>query len=240
MKNKKESNEPAKQGEKQLSAPNADDRINSARESETKKQPENTPKGSFIRWTFCLEALLVMATCATVGVSYFQWEAMKKQTQLAERAWVFNKELATTKFEGGIHGRCIKKGEKSTFEVIVKNIGKTPAYVTNVRTYLRIIKTGEKPDLAKEAIISSTKNPFIMFPETTRTTGDDLTEIFTKERFEAIESRQLTLYIMGVISYKDIFGQLHWTEFCESLDTNLISFSPCPFYNETDDAQNAK
>lgn len=240
MKNKNESNEPAKQGEKQPSSPKGDDRTKSTQESKARKQSENIPKGSFIRWTFCLEALLVMATCATVGVAYFQWQAMKKQTQLAERAWVFNKELATTKFEGGIHGRCIKKGEKSTFEVILKNIGKTPAHVTNVRTYLRIIKTGEKPVLDKEAIISSTKNPFIMFPETTRTTGDNLTEIFTKERFEAIESRQATLYILGVISYKDIFGQLHWTEFCESLDPNLSSFSPCPFYNETDDAQNTK
>lgn len=184
--------------------------------------------------------IIMIATTIYAFISFGQWRAMREQISRDQRAWVFNKDIATDKFGKGEHGRCIKEGEKSTFEVILKNIGKTPAHVTNVKTYLRIIKTGEKPDLAKDAIISSTKNPFIMFPETTRTTGDNLTEIFTKERLEAIESRQVTLYILGVISYKDIFGQLHWTEFCESLDSNLSSFSTCPFYNETDDTQNAK
>lgn len=86
MENKEKGNEPVNHEKHQLEAniqpgPETQNCAKSTQESERTKQSEKATN-SFIRWSLCFEALLVIATCATVGVAYFQWQAMKSQSDI--------------------------------------------------------------------------------------------------------------------------------------------------------------
>lgn len=85
MKDKEKCNEPANKNrhqiERECNSMAQDNCTGSADTRKTGEQPEKEPS-SYIRWSFRFQAVLMLATCATVGVAYFQWNTMKSQSDI--------------------------------------------------------------------------------------------------------------------------------------------------------------
>lgn len=163
-----------------------------------------------------------------------------EHSRLDQRAWIGTKHIKPTEHIEGDKKVFIKEGERFQFQVIMTNTGKTPGRVLTTRVYLSVTEGGEKPKLAESAIIATEPTPFTIFPGAMRSSVDALSDVYSKKQIEAIKSGQYVLHVYGMTTYTDIFGQPHWTKFCDYLSRDLTSLMACPFYNETDDTQKTK
>ncbi len=134
--------------------------------------------------------------------------------------------------------RCIN----GTFAVIVKNTGKTPAYI-GFATLIKFISDSEFTKMRIDTASLSKKAfkrgqsiylggggtytlksipVYIGAPEY----GDDLEE--------RLEGNKLFKYIWMDIIYRDFFGKQHFTHFCGKLDWKDDTFTPLGTYNDAD------
>lgn len=58
--------------------------------------------------------------------------------------------------------------------------------------------------------------------------------------FDNVQRGDWIQYFYGEVRYKDAFEREHWTHFCTQFVPSTKSGTPCPVYNETDDAQHQK
>lgn len=87
MNNKIQSDEPPNKDRQQRERqPNSVAQNNCASSTDTSKATEQREKApsSHIRWSLLFEFVLVIATCATVGVAYSQWKAMESQSKIMQ------------------------------------------------------------------------------------------------------------------------------------------------------------
>lgn len=260
----------------------------------TGKDEEKAEKApmSYVRWSLLFEAILVIATCATVGVARSQWKVMEVQSQimkeqliamsdqtkaayqqvstakssiriadktlkdaqesgkeqseraekslnaaienfrLDQRAWVGIDNLAWDEYKDGDKTVCIKEGAPFKVGVHIKNTGKTPASLSTTRAYVYPTERGKKPILQENSILSTLPTNSTLFPGGRLNIGVTKPIVYTKEQIELIKNGQYTLYLVGMIVYKDVFGKTHFTKFCNEVSTDLTRFEICTFDNE--------
>jgi len=303
MNDKKQSNEPTnderQQRERKSDSMTPDDCVSSTDTSKTTEQPKKKPSPC-IHWSLLFEAVLVIATCATVGVAYFQWKTMERQSnimkeqldimagqtnaafqqvsaakssiriadktlkdaqesgkeqsdraekslnatienfRLDQRAWIHLKEVAFKAYTTGDTEVPIKAGHPVRIKLSYTNTGKTPARVLATKTYVYVVEAGEKPPLQEKAIIATENRPFTLFPNSTYSHSEMVSEVYSAQQVEVIKNGQYIMYIYGMIPYEDVFGQIRWTQFCKYLDTDFTTLAVCSFYNETDKTRKYK
>ena len=122
-----------------------------------------------------------------------------------------------------------------SFHIPVRNGGKTPALEVSVLTGQEIspiaalpqIHFGGKPNLMG-ALSPSTEGSVEMY----NTVGDSAQAAFEQRRRDAKK-----LAIFGTVTYKDVFGASHYTEFCYSalmfLEGNTVQFIECPVHHDS-------
>ncbi|MBJ6752823.1 hypothetical protein [Geomonas anaerohicana] len=80
LENSKPANEECQQSEYESHSVAQNDCSSSARTSEATEHRESTPH--YIRWSLLFDAVLVIATLATVCVAFSQWKVMESQTKI--------------------------------------------------------------------------------------------------------------------------------------------------------------
>jgi len=163
---------------------------------------------------------LVTATIALVAVGILQalvltWQAIalyrtltaiKRQTEIGvriERPWIMAC-IEQTMNKQVIGGREVLLNRCS-----IKNVGKTPAWITSWITKARDLETDI---LETEPNYGDTKGsiPQVLPP------GDSFDSVlpWLPERLDEAHRDRLFLYIFGFVSYTDGFGDPHETRFC--------------------------
>lgn len=161
-------------------------------------------------------------------------DTANQSMQLDQRAWVGPVEAALPPYDDGGRKVYIKIGEKPKFSFVLANSGKTPALKLTFKITNHVYRSTE---------------PFVPYYETpkTKTTVGTLfpggrMSIPTletpgvAERFHvtSFASGEYIDYVYGEISYEDIFGQPHKTEFCTYVDQTLTQLFSCATYNYAD------
>ena len=196
----------------------------------------STPSDSakYNKKSFCekykheLEFLAVASAVIYAFLTYFEWKTfdserktMEKENILEQRAWVAPFEIATE-----------TDPIETNISVIVlkfKNTGKTPALnVSEVHCtclYGQNIPTNDPP---------VPKSSFLMAPDGIFWIHSDS---FDSKFINAVKNGiAVPIFMYGKITYDDIFGNPHWTQFCWGLEGGG-HFRPAGVHNSCDDNQ---
>jgi len=151
-----------------------------------------------------------------------QLEEMKHDSTLDERAWVVPFEMTAEKsatFTNGFY-----------FKLMFKNTGKTPALNVSESHDFAVgisgVPTNDPPIQTNSMLLAPDGISFIK------------SSVIDAGTVEAIRNGDLPEFIYGKIVYDDIFGKHHWTQFCWSIESDLIC-RPAAIHNSCDDATGA-
>ena len=149
----------------------------------------------------------------------------RNMSHLDQRAWISVPDVGLRNLANQV----------PSFHIPVRNGGKTPALEVSVLTGQEIspiaalpqIHFGGKPNLMG-ALSPSTEGSVEMY----NTVGD-----FAQAAFEQRRRDAKKLAIFGTVTYKDVFGASHYTEFCYSalmfLEGNTVQFIECPVHHDS-------
>ncbi len=176
-----------------------------------------------MRFTFVLAAVGIL----TVIFLRCQLEEARGNDALASRAWIAPVSTA-------LRSEASKVGDGTIFVVPYSNTGKTPAF--NVNSWINRTDSLEK--IGDMDPVGSKANMLLAPDGIGNTSTADIPIAPTD--VEHIKAGTLTVYIYGTISYEDVYGKAHWTQFCFYPGADLKSFGPCGKHNTTDDKHNPK
>lgn len=156
------------------------------------------------------------------SASKTQLEEMQRSRILDERAWVAPFQMS---FE-----HSVTDTNYFFLKLEFKNTGKTPALkVSEVHGFTIGFNNVPTNDP------TATTNSMMLAPDSITFIRSQ--PIFYKE-LEGFIAADAPVCIYGKISYDDIFGNHHWTQFCWSFEDGR-NFRPSPVHNSTDDATGA-
>jgi hypothetical protein len=157
----------------------------------------------------------VALTALAICIAYVLYVETQKQTKTQERfskiemrAYIGFDSVVTRDFKFVI-------GQKGDMPYSITNVGGTPAY--NVIATSKF-KYGEVTQKDFDAVQYPDTGGATMGIEITRTyhasTESPVTSEDTLKVYKSIHDKSLTLFIYGVIWYKDVFDTPHWTRYC--------------------------
>jgi hypothetical protein len=125
----------------------------------------------------------------------------------------------------------------------VLNGGGTPAYGVEDTIHIKTLPFPLSHDIAKEATPVNTKsNASYLFKDmqlTIDVTGMNPPRPLTADESEALLNETTTrIYVWGEITYHDIFGISHWTNYCVVMDGAAVregKTPPCDQHNDADE-----
>jgi hypothetical protein len=191
----------------------------------------------FERFVKCIECVALIGGVATAIFIGYQWKEMRKASEdaektialsqgqldemkqdriLDERAWVAPFEM--------IAENSISDTNNTVFKLRFRNTGKTPA-----------LNVSESHDIAGWVGAVPTNNPpieicsMMLAPDGISFIGFKIDNYTVS----AIKGGYSPFFVYGKISYDDIFGNHHWTEFCWGIERDL-NFRPGPTHNGCD------
>jgi hypothetical protein len=151
----------------------------------------------------------------------------RENSHLDQRAWVFIQPITSDKPE---------EGKKFRFHVTVKNSGKTFAKNVNVSAMSDLVEKSSEPLVTymTTAIERHIPENLLLSPNGEGSSWFESPNVqpFTQEQVAQIESGDKTLFIVGKISYLDIFNCQHWTTFCQYYVPGNAAFAVYKKYNE--------
>jgi hypothetical protein len=170
---------------------------------------------------------ILVAVAGYTLISYLQLIDTKKAFIVGERAWV-------APVSTGLRSEPAKVGSGTIFVVPYTNTGKTLAL--HVRSWINRTDIPHLQQITDSDPIGTGGGYAILPPgsvDNTSTSGIPITESDVK----GIKRGAIHVFIYGTISYDDIFGKSHWTQFCFYPGPDLNSFGPCDRHNRTDDPE---
>jgi hypothetical protein len=184
------------------------------------KQPATETSMNFIRkaWDFVrnpahsgavvaiLTFVLAIAGIVYTVFSILQWSVMRQTMENGERAFVFVKDPFLVG-DGGKPG--VPSGKPAWLAMNLMNSGETPARDAKV-AFDYCATAGELPDNFSFAP-GPTKQPIMLLaPKSEGQTSFQLPDTVLYD----LEAGKRNLFVYGEVSYTDIFGEWHKTEFC--------------------------
>jgi hypothetical protein len=178
------------------------------------------------------KATLVLAT-GTIALAIFsliQIFVFRDQEKRQLRAYAFAKPISITDFSTSTH---------PSTQVIFKNSGQTPAYHLTGSTAVYPssyplsvpIPSGTRESTPLEA----TLNPAA---ENDIGGSDTMQRPITPDEANAIrDGKTMRMYVYGSINYRDVFGDVHYSNFCFSFwgdGPKLTLWTYCPQHNDAD------
>jgi hypothetical protein len=122
-------------------------------------------------------------------------DATIENFRLDQRAWINLKEVAFRGYTTNGKPVSIKAGHPVRIQLSYTNTGKTPARVLATKTYLDVVETGKKPPLQEKAIIATENQPFTLFPNSTYSHTEIVTEVYSTQQVEALKKGQYVMLI---------------------------------------------
>src|ERR1700730_11474820 len=162
-------------------------------------------------WVF--SGLLVVVGIFQAWWLMLTWKAIQKQVtaqRTAERAW------AIISPEDWRPNLIIEQSDnpRNIFQVSVKNVGRTPAYLTKVANrYIKLDKS-QFENLSKEPDYGpmESENVILVPGDSLRATVPlEPSPMLTRQEIESIHTADSFLYFYGCIEYRDAFGEDHET-----------------------------
>jgi hypothetical protein len=168
-------------------------------------------------WKPFLECFAFAAAGFVAWINYNQWQEMREDRHLGERAWV-------NPFQTVLHS----DNGLTTFYFILnfKNIGKTPAL--NIAAAMDVV-TNIVPTPYLNSYPPTNLSKGILFP-------DVQMSIKTREYggYGDIASGKTQIFPYGIVTYDDIFGKHHWIRFCFAYDIKNNVTYPALVGNDCD------
>lgn len=175
-------------------------------------------------FTIASGVVALLAGLATVFQAYTSNESIiiaKEQFRVSNRPYFILAHVDTLRFA---------EGESLATRVHLKNVGNTPAFDVSVTANIESFadsfpdqpiysKVSKKPS---SGIIAQHDTAFVHVSTVTKMNLAIMSELLTGK---------ITLYVHGVIKYKDIFKNIHETTFCGRFNPRRNQFVFCEKYN---------
>jgi hypothetical protein len=172
-------------------------------------------------------ALIFFVTVVYTIVSLFQWQEAIRTREIENRAYLNVKRIEMSKE--------LTIGERPVAVITFFNTGRTPAQNTKVIADIGgQPPSAPEPDPRKVVLSRSAQSTGVISPEMDVQTPVDSNTVLTDELIYQINQDQIRLYIWGVASYEDMFGQSHKAYFCGVLRPRTRVFNICSQGNFAD------
>jgi hypothetical protein len=141
---------------------------------------------------------------------------------------------------GVVSGKPVAN-EKLFVHVIAKNTGSTPALKLRVNVYYQVVPRGKEPDFSLDARIATATH----FSEGVLGAGRELenevhvcfgevNDSQTVTRKDISEFKKSVFFVIGNLTYEDIFGVRHWATMCSFLEQPDGEYGTYKSHNECD------
>jgi hypothetical protein len=168
------------------------------------------------KWMIVLTAAMVLLGGVQLWLTRKQISDAAAGTRLDQRAWV-----VVTDVEGGRPA----VGQTLTPTIVFKNIGKTPAREVRIRHRYAPVQRGYRPHYPQFESdyqpIDGLDAPAVLPPEGVGSIGhvlrstDNITPlVFTEDIIQKWSKGEFAVYLLGRITYRDIFDHPHWMTYC--------------------------
>jgi hypothetical protein len=167
-------------------------------------------------------ASTVIIAVFTFGMFVCIWRQITA-SKSTERAWIIVSPLelapsigfAPSANAGNIENHLVGVNQQNVFSCAIKNTGNTPAQLLKLAMSYRSVNCvseisaipeyGEKDDINGLLLVKDDSVGFETVLEPS--------PILTKTEWDAVHAQKLTLYVFGVVTYKDVYGKSHETRF---------------------------
>jgi len=187
-------------------------------------------------WKIFLEVAAVLVLVVYTTFAGLQWEAMHDALSVDQRAWI--SVIVPTNFP--------LEGSFILASIQITNTGKTPAKDVEGEIVATVLKKGEDPSFD-----FSTGHPHnrlyagALFPNAPLNTAISVVRygplapepvVPTPQLRQEIAKGDSFIIFYGKISYFDVFGAAHWTQFCTGSGAaiQMIDLKKCINYNDVD------
>ena len=123
------------------------------------------------------------------------------------------------------------------FYFLIKNAGQTPAYDVTVRSGQILLATEPKPDVIQLEPAPSYQVTLAPGEDTEHYIfGEDISPVIGEPEIEALNAGKVSLYIEGIISYRDAFREQRYTKFKFCYGKNEIADGQVSFCADGNDS----
>jgi hypothetical protein len=191
----------------------------------------NTADPSLNRWyknpVYVVGGCVACVIFALV-VAFAIHSLMLKRTQMAERAWV--------RVQGAtIIGPLIQHNVPRA-TILFHNTGRSPALTTNIRLVMTVWTSNKLPGWQMPPkLMTDAERVGVIGPGSVVSRPLSLMTPLTDEQGMYLERKDWFIVILGLVSYSDIFNNLHETKLCLIWrDPSNERLSPCEKWNDAD------
>ena len=193
---------------------------------------ENTADPSLNRWyknpVYVAGGCVTFVIFALVVALAIQSLMLKRAHQMAERAWV--------RVQGATIIGPLIQHQVPRATIRFQNTGRSPALTTNIRLVMTVWTSNQLPDWAMPPKLTTDAERIgVIGPGSVVSQPLALMTPLTDEQGMYLERKDWFMVILGVVSYSDIFANLHETKLCLIWrDTSNERLSPCEKWNDAD------
>jgi hypothetical protein len=176
-------------------------------------------------WYYLLGIIGIPFAIGYAVITYFQWHDLRHSFQVDQRAWVGLAESTNITF---------RAGETAKITHVLTNSGRTPAIDLITHANSKLVPYGTR--FSDSLATYEDMDPVLIGSRSTIMPGKNAYLVLeakqpvTREHFDDVVSKRSMLYMFGEACYRDIFGDTHYTRFCEFLMPDL-TLGNCPTYN---------
>jgi hypothetical protein len=159
---------------------------------------------------------------SSVSQSQTSLKATVDQMRSDQRAWV-----GVSRMDG-----TLKAGAgPSTDKVEYINSGRSPALNLHVAFQTDCEPKGIRPKILYTE--ATAKGHFVLVPQQSGSIGMTIEKsVCSPKNTELMKARKARAYMLGTIWYNDVFGKVHFTDFCGQIEPGDTSLEFCDFHNE--------
>lgn len=182
---------------------------------------EEPDKGE--QWTRAdvIEAIIAVLAFVAVVLNAGLWYSQQSNFRRQTRAWVG--------LTGGLSIN-IRANETGRITLTVKNTGPTPALNTSIQFWHDVKARGQAVSFQVPAPLPMASRS-VIFPGETRVANINVVRDFTPQEIGRLTSGDITIYVLGRITYEDVFDRSHTTDLCLFIREDLVRDGYCDQYN---------
>jgi hypothetical protein len=153
---------------------------------------------------------------------------LKRAHQTTERAWV---KVQDATIVGPLVQHNVPRAT-----ILLQNTGRSPALTTNIRLVMTVWTSNKLPDWEMPPKLTTDAERIGVIDSGSVVSQPlSLMTPLTDEQGMYLERKDWFIVILGVVSYSDIFNNLHETKLCLIWrDTSNEHLSPCEKWNDAD------
>jgi hypothetical protein len=183
-----------------------------------------------------IQGFIALVTTIYVILVGLQWHAMKETLQVSKNAIEFSKtSLEMTKRPWVVLTRVttdapFQAQRAMQVRAVLKNVGETPAMAFSGSIQWQRQLAGAQiscDDSPEKSVYTIGPHEETFFDTTVSEQPQPITDLIMKDTGNLAGTGVLVLYICGKVTYQDIFGSAHYTDFCAFYSPRREMFMTC-------------